>query len=390
MLLNYLALLKEIGVLDLFDICASACVLWFGFTVFQFRRTWKIGAGLVCYGLILLIASELELALTYRLLQGLFAVVVLVVVVVYQNELRRVLKELTQMFFARNRAPLWHGSVSELLVKVAYELSARRWGALIVLPGRIELETLITEGFKLDGVINRPLLMSLFDPHSPGHDGALVVRGERIELFGSRLPLTERDEQLNEKGTRHAAAVGLTEKCDALVLVVSEESGNISIAREGNLKLIADSQSLLSELREFRRRAGTPELVQTRSLPYLRMALRMFFALIVTSVFWLVLVPGSAVVTTSFDVPIEVQNIPEGYTLASVTPPTATVALTGERRALFKLRDSDLLISLDGTLTALGRQTYSLNSSQMMVPADLEVDKISPASVKVLVDRGSK
>ncbi len=388
MFLSYLALLKEIRFPDVIDIAFSSAIIWFLLSVFRARRTWKIGAALVGYGLVLLSAHELEFNLTVKILQGLSAVVVLVVVVTYQNEIRRVLDELFYLVL-RRRTKLMpgQGSIPELLVRTMYELSERRWGALIILSGQISLDSLITAGTKLDGAVSRPLLLSLFDPDSPGHDGALVLRGERIERFGSRLPLTEHDEQLQERGTRHAAALGLAEKSDALILVVSEESGHISVAREGVLEKIADSQALLQEISAFSKELDVRESGRERYRSYLRLGLRLLVSVIVTAVVWLVLVPGSAVVTMVFEVPIEVQNIPDGFRFLSVTPARASVSLTGERRELFKLRSDDLLISLDGTLTSLGRQTYALNSSQMMLPGNVEIDKMSPAAVKVLVEK---
>ncbi|WP_321391089.1 diadenylate cyclase [uncultured Desulfuromusa sp.] len=386
MFLNYLALLKEIRFPDILDIAFSSAIIWFLFSIFRARRTWRIGAGLIGYGLILLIAHELEFNLTVRILQGLSAVVVLTIVVIYQNEIRRVVDELFHLVF-RRRAKLLpgQGSVPEQLVRIAYELSERRWGALIILSGQLSLDNLITEGTRLNGLLSRPLLMSLFDPGSPGHDGALVLHGDRIERFGSRLPLTEHDEQVQERGTRHAAAIGLSEKTDALILVVSEESGTISVAKEGRLETVSDSQALLCEINDFGSDLASRESGRKRYQSYFRMALRLMFAVVMTSVIWLVMVPGSAVVTMDFVVPIQVQDIPDGYEFDSVTPPEAVVYLTGERRELFKLKPEDLLISLDATLTALGRQTYTLNNSQMMLPGTLKIDKIEPGSVKVKV-----
>ena len=263
-------------------------------------------------------------------------------------------------------------------------------GALIILPGEIALESLITDGFSLNGQVSRPLMLSLFDPGSPGHDGAVVIRGDRVERFGSRLPLTERDEPLNQKGTRHAAALGLAEKCDALVLVVSEESGNISVAHEGQLARMIDRAELVRALDEFSGGLEAKISHRTAWRSWLRLVLRMLVSVMITAIFWVFLVPGSAVVTSVFEVPIDVQNIPQGFTLDLVTPHMAEVSLTAERRELFKLKKEDLVISLDGTLTGLGRQTYPLNSSQLVLPPDIDVEKISPATVKVLVNKTSQ
>ncbi len=388
MFLDYVALLKETSFFDILDILFSSAIIWFLLTIFRSRRTWKLGAGLVGYGLVLLLANQLEFTLTVRVLQGLSVVVILIVVVIYQQEIRRVLDDLgTVMFRWRKKTLNRSKGGTELLIKLLYELSERGWGALIILPGEIALETLITDGFSLNGQVSRPLLLSLFDPGSPGHDGAVVIRGDRVERFGSRLPLTDRDEPLNQKGTRHAAALGLAEKCDALVLVVSEESGNISVAHEGQLARMIDRTELVRSLDEFSGGLEAKISHRTAWRSWLRLVLRMVVSVMITAIFWVFLVPGSAVVTNVFEVPIDVQNIPQGFTFDSVTPSMAEVSLTAERRELFNLKKEDLVISLDGTLTGLGRQTYPLNSSQLVLPPDIEVEKITPATVRVLVNK---
>ncbi len=388
MFLDYIALLREISFFDILDILCSSAIIWFLLTIFRSRRTWKLGAGLVSYGLVLLLANQLEFTLTVRVLQGLSVVVILIVVVIYQQEIRRVLDDLGAVIFRWWRKPASRSKEStELLINLLYELSERSWGALIVLPGEIALDPLITEGFLLNGQVSRPLLLSLFDPGSPGHDGAVVMRGDRVERFGSRLPLTERDEPLNQKGTRHAAALGLAEKCDALILVVSEESGAISIAYEGELTRIVDRTTLKQELTDYSGDLEAKRSHRAAWRSWLRLTLRMVVSLVVTAIFWVFLVPGSAVVTNVFEVPIDVQNVPAGFSFDSVSPPVAEVVLRAERRELFNLKKESLVISLDGTLTGLGRQTYPLNSSQLVLPPDVDVERISPATVKVLVNK---
>ncbi len=388
MFLDYVALLKETSFFDILDILFSSAIIWFLLTIFRSRRTWKLGAGLVSYGLVLLLAHQLEFTLTVRVLQGLSVVVILIVVVIYQHEIRRVLDDLGTVMFRWGKKTTDRSKEGrELLIKLLYELSERSWGALIILPGEIALESLITDGFLLNGQVSRPLLLSLFDPGSPGHDGAVVIRGDRIERFGSRLPLTERDEPLNQKGTRHAAALGLAEKCDALILVVSEESGIISVAHEGQLTPMVDRAELELALDDFSGDLEAKRSHHTAWRSWLRLVLRMVVSVMITAIFWVFLVPGSAVVTSVFQVPIDVQNIPQGFSFDSVTPPVAEVSLSAERRELFNLKKENLVISLDGTLTGLGRQTYPLNSSQLVLPPDIDVEKISPSTVKVLVNK---
>ena len=134
-------------------------------------------------------------------------------------------------------------------------MAGQKIGALIILAGDQPLEGVVDGGFVLDGKISVPLILSVFDSSSPGHDGAILIERERIQRFGLHLPLGERfDRQL---GTRHRAALGLSERSDALILVVSEERGVISAARNGKLSTITNLEELKNIItRHWRLPAG--------------------------------------------------------------------------------------------------------------------------------------
>jgi hypothetical protein len=108
-------------------------------------------------------------------------------------------------------------------------------------------------------------------------------------------------------------------------------------------------------------------------------------AVIVAAVLWLVLVPGSVIQTATYEIAVEVQNIPEEFALASVTPSKIAVTLTGEKRSLFKINPDELLIRLDGTLTRFGRQTYPITSAHILLPPHVEIADLAPEQVRVLV-----
>ena len=124
-----------------------------------------------------------------------------------------------------------------------------------MLPQREPIESHVEGGIALDGRLSEPLLLSLFDPSSPGHDGAVILRGAQIERFAVHLPLSVNRAALGPGGTRHAAALGLSERCDAICIVVSEERGTVSVARDGLLRVLARPQDLALELRRGARRA---------------------------------------------------------------------------------------------------------------------------------------
>ncbi len=160
----------------------------------------------------------------------------LAVIVLFQSEIRRTLarigrKRLMKLISGGFRAP---ESVSEIMLAVE-DLSARKIGALIVLERDIGLRTFIESGVRLDARLSRDLLISIFQPGLPLHDGAVIVQKERLAAAGCFLPLTTNRELSLQLGTRHRAAIGITEETDCLTLVVSEETGRVSVAAFGEL-----------------------------------------------------------------------------------------------------------------------------------------------------------
>jgi len=387
MLWNYLKLLQDIQLGDILDIVLASGILWFGIHALRTKQTRRVGISLLLYGCIILAADQLDLKLTVWILQGITAVVILMVVVVYQSEIRRLFERVPALVFRKRRMSREKaGDLVDLLVTSLMELSTERRGALIVLPGEASLHGIITAGTPLDGYLSKGLLLSLFDPNSPGHDGALILSEGRAERFATRLPLSHQDGQLRGRGTRHAAALGLSERSDSLTLVVSEETGRISLATEGQLRTFSEPEELRSEIEAF---------IDKHSMPVAKVGwlkkitlwagLEWVSALIVAAVLWLVLVPGSVIQTETYEIAVEVQNIPEGYNLSSVSPARILVTLSGEKRHLFLINPEELLIRLDGTLTRFGRQTYPISNSHLLLPPNVEVVDLVPEQVQVLV-----
>lgn len=174
--------------------------------------------------------------------------VILVVVVLFQDDLRRALIKVGLI-------PAFGGDVSHVLElsineisKAAIELASRRIGALIVIRRDVGLEDYTEAAVRVDGVVSHQLLVSIFLPTSPLHDGAVVVEGNRIAVAGAVLPLTFNPSISSSYGTRHRAAIGLSERTDAVVIVVSEEKGTVCLAREGRLSKELSEKTLYTAL----------------------------------------------------------------------------------------------------------------------------------------------
>src|SRR5215470_7577507 len=171
--------------------------------------------------------------------------------IVFQNDLRRLLTQVGTgpLFSPRDR--MAQGQSLEELVKAAAHLAGRRVGALIVLQNEVGLNEYIDVGTRLDARVSRELITSIFLPESPIHDGALIIQNGRITAAGCFLPLTVNPNVSKTLGTRHRAAIGLTEETDAMVIVVSEEEGKVSLVREGRITRDVDGATLRTTLQRL-------------------------------------------------------------------------------------------------------------------------------------------
>ncbi len=387
MIWDYLTLLQDIRWKDLFDITLAAVLIWFGVHALRTMRTNKVGLGLLVFLLLILLTNQMGLKLTAWILQGISAVIILVIVVAYQGEIRRILERIPGSIFTRQRPGMVEGrDLVDILVAALDSLSSSRTGALIVLAGNEPFEGIISAGIPLDARLSKALLLSLFDSNSPGHDGALIISRGRALSFGTRLPLSDQEHQLHERGTRHAAALGLSEKTDTLILIVSEESGRISMAREGRLSALASAEELARELRAFFEQHVQPTAGPKRCGNSCQWGiLEGMTGLLISAILWLFIVAGADIQTMTYEVPIEVQNIPEGFSLNSVTPERVAVSLTGAKRNFFQVRADDLVIRLDGTLTRFGRQTFPITNTHILLPPQIQIADLAPEQVRVLV-----
>ena len=179
----------------------------------------------------------------------------LAVVILFQPEIRRTLAQVGERHLFRSLSPVEGSKFIEETVKAAVSMANKRIGALIVLERDTDLTTIVEMGTELDAKVTKEILVSIFLPYSPIHDGAAIIRNGRIIAAGCFLPLTLSSNLSKSLGTRHRAAVGLTEESDAVVVVVSEETGEISVVTNGAIEHNADAPALRKTLvRYFRQK----------------------------------------------------------------------------------------------------------------------------------------
>jgi diadenylate cyclase len=231
------------GASGIFEILVLACVFYVVFVFFRETRSIQIFVGLLLLLITMIAITRLFHIYALNWLLGRFSVYLAVaMLVIFQPEIRRALAELgRQPLFA---APGESRGLVDSIVEAVMLLAERRIGSLIAIERTESTRAIQDTGVKLDARVNSDLLASLFFPHTPLHDGGVIISGSRIVAAGCLFPLCQRPELSRGLGTRHRAAMGLTEEIDAIAVVVSEETGTVSISTRGRLSRDFDEERL--------------------------------------------------------------------------------------------------------------------------------------------------
>jgi uncharacterized protein (TIGR00159 family) len=236
---------------DLLDIFIVAFVIYRVFLLMKGTRAIQLVVGLIIVLFAFYVAKQLDLFTLGWILNNFVASILLVIVVVFQNDIRRVLFALGRSPFLSKITYVEETLFYDELVNACVAMSTRRVGALIVVEREAGLDEFVEIGVKLDAEVNAELVVSLFQPQSPLHDGALIIKEGRIRAGSCVLPLTMKEGIDKGLGTRHRAAIGITEVSDSIAVVVSEETGKISYAVRGDIVRPVNGEELKKALKEL-------------------------------------------------------------------------------------------------------------------------------------------
>lgn len=257
----------ELSWIDVLDILIVSYLLYKLLQLIRGGRASQMAVGTLVLVLLFFASRWAELTTVNWLLRNTLAYIGFAVIVLYQQELRRGLANL-------GRAPMFRflnpstskGTLDEIVFSVT-TLAQRRIGAIIVLERDIGLRGYIEGGIQLDAVITYDLLLSVFNPKSPLHDGAVIVQGDRAAAAACFLPISINPQLSKELGTRHRAAIGITEDTDAIAVVVSEETGRITYMEDGTFTRNLDAEALRSRLKEAMGQAESPQPAELAPTP---------------------------------------------------------------------------------------------------------------------------
>jgi len=245
---EFLSQFRNFDLRSAIDIIVVAVVFYQFYMLIKRTRAVQLVKGVMVLLVVSLLANYFNLITISWLLNKMWQMFVIAIPVVFQPELRKALEQLGRGSFFTSH-PLLPGvdnleQVVEELVRCSQVLSKNRIGALIVLERKTGVQDFVETGIKIDGVVSSEFMVNIFIPNTPLHDGAVIIRGDRVAAAGCFLPLSVNPNIQKDLGTRHRAAIGLTEITDALCIVVSEETGAISVGIDGALTRFMDEKML--------------------------------------------------------------------------------------------------------------------------------------------------
>ncbi|MCS7468491.1 diadenylate cyclase [Stieleria sp. ICT_E10.1] len=368
-------------IVDAIDIVLVSAFLYASLLWFRQTASRGVLVGLAGLAWVYFLARSLDMYLTSLAFHTTFAVLLFILVVVFQEDLRRLLERVASF----QSVPFEHGGPSgvqiDSLVEVVFRMASSKTGALIVLKRKESLERQLHGGIPLDGKFSVPLIYSIFDSSTPGHDGAIVIDRDQIKQYAAHLPISPNTNKLGGRGTRHSAALGLSERSDAVTIVVSEERGSVCVAQAGTLKEMptpGDLQSFLdanfaSGLADSRPPLWKQILVDHAGLKVL--------SLIVAVAAWFVLAYDPHTVQRTFIVPVEYRNVAKQLEIDASAPNECRVTLSGSDRDFRFLDPASLKVSLDLSNSQAGYHEILLSEQNIQLPANLFPYRIDPRVV---------
>ena len=251
--------MPNIRTTDIVEILIIAFLVYHILVWAKNTRIWSLMKGIVIIVIFVLLAALFNMTTILWIVQNVFSIAVIAIVVVLQPELRKALEQLGRKNIfssllpfdsSKNSGRFSDKTVNEI-TRACIEMAKVRTGALIVIEQNHSLAEYERTGIDVDGIVTSQLLINIFEHNTPLHDGAVIVRGDRITSATCYLPLSDNMELGKELGTRHRAGVGVSEVTDSLTLIVSEETGKISVAYSGELERGVDSDRLKERLRQI-------------------------------------------------------------------------------------------------------------------------------------------
>ena len=368
---------------DVVDIFLITFVFYRLYVWIQGTRALRILIALLALGIFYPLARWAGLFITSWILQYLWAVILVIIVVVFQSEIRQVLDRMSPVRFFLGRPEVLDRLDVEEVARAAFELAQRRIGALIVFKRQDMLEDHLRGGIPLDGRVSYEVLSSIFLPQSPTHDGAVVIQSGRVNGMGCYLSLSDNPGLPRKYGARHRAGIGITERCDAIALIISEERGEVSLAVGGEVQLIGSADELKDRLESMMTKPQQPERRWQTALTRNLAPKIISFTLVL--VLW-AFIGGQPRAEIWFTIPLEYRKMPANMEIVGEMVSRVEVGFRGPRTIISTITPDQLRAHIDLSQTLTGPNHFRLTQENIRVPLGIEITKIAPSSIQIRLE----
>jgi DNA integrity scanning protein DisA with diadenylate cyclase activity len=367
------------------DVILIAAALYFLYRTLLRLGTWKIVTGIFLAMIIFIAANILDLKGINWIYSNLSQVAVIALIVIFQPELRKVFERAASL--GGKKLDRSGPALAALYGDAAFALAEQRRGAILVLPGRDPIKRWLTGGFDLNADPTLPIILSIFDTNSPGHDGAVVIENGKLARYGVRLPISKTGRLSEEFGTRHHAAMGLSEVTDALAIVVSEERGTVKGFLDGRAENIRDQKQLTRQIISHWEKTASSaiEIQEYRKRRKLmpEMAISLALALVFYST---VIVSKMEIREKAFTAPVEYVAVPENLALTGDKPTEIKLQLTGPKSDLDKINPANLNVKIDLSQAKAGGQVFVVSKENIALPRGVKLVNANPSSISLSLE----
>ena len=364
------------------DIFLMAAGLFFLYRTLLRLGTWRIVVGILAAIGLYLIASFLNLKGIEWIFGNLSQVAAIALIVIFQPEIRKIFERAVSV--RRSETGDREDALSKIAADSLWTMSRQRRGAIVVFPGKEPIDEWLSGGFKLDAKPSSPLIMSIFDPNSPGHDGALIIQNGKFRRFGVRLPVSQSSRLPEEYGTRHHAAMGLAEVSDALIIVVSEERGRVSFFKNGRFRMATDPEQISKKIiTHWKETASYFTNIPDRETRW-KLLPQMLASLIVAVFFWSTLIVAQGeMLEKIIAVPLEYTAPPANLMLIGDKQKEVRLHLAGPRSDLDSINLSQINVKVDLSKASAGKQTFPITADNIRLPRDVKLLDVVPSGVEL-------
>ncbi len=371
---------------SLLDILFITMALFFAYNTLNRLKTWKILFGIFLLVITLMLAQILELTGVRWIYSNLSNVALLGSIVVFQPEIRKMFERVASLRGGRLAGK--RADSSDLIAEAAFAMGCIRQGALLVLPGKEPVEPWLAGGIALNGELSVPILMSIFDHHSAGHDGAVTIENGRIGRFALRLPLSESEDLKECYGTRHHAAMGLCEVTDALVIAVSEERGSVSVFQNGKAEWVQTDAQLRQKIFSHGQRLASFKSTGAGQQSRWARVAEVAFGVTVACMIWAtIIISQGEIIQKGLTVPVTFTGLPSDLTLVDDKLGQVNLLLGGAKSELDAVKPSQISVKIDLSHADRGRHRYLITQDNVKLPAGIKLLGAEPSLVSARLEK---